>query len=139
MSLKILSLNCRGLGKKLKRRLIFNICKSYDVSCLQETYITKSKYEEWKNEWNGDLIYYNGTTHSKGQIILIKESLTSNISSTHHISDRILGIDLNINDTAYSILNIYSPCIGKEKSKTGAWSSATPNTLAGTDLGNDKW
>ena len=65
------SLNCRGLNKKLKRKTIFNSCLNYDISCLQETYITDGKYKEWK----GQLKYNPGTNQSKGLIILINDKL----------------------------------------------------------------
>ena len=53
----IASINTRGLNKALKRRNIFNKCKQYDITCIQESYITDDKYEEWKHEWDGGFFY----------------------------------------------------------------------------------
>ena len=71
--IKTASLNCRGLSKKLKRRTVFRTCLQYDIICLQETYITKEKYNEWKLDWKGQLEYLEGTNRSKGLIILLNE------------------------------------------------------------------
>ena len=69
--IKVASLNCRGLNKKLKRKTIFNNCLQYDVIFLQETYITNDKLKEWKLDWNGKLYFVEGTNKSNGLITLI--------------------------------------------------------------------
>ena len=44
----------------------------YDISCLQDTHITKSDIELWKKEWHGELFAMPGTVHSNGLIILLR-------------------------------------------------------------------
>ena len=41
--MKVLTLNCRGLNNRLKRRSLYSQLKKFDIICLQETYITEDK------------------------------------------------------------------------------------------------
>ena len=52
-SLKILSLNVRGLRNGRKRRVLFYIFKNekFDIICLQETYLMKSDLPLIEKEW----------------------------------------------------------------------------------------
>ena len=116
MPLNIISLNCRGLHKKLKRKIIFNICKKYDVCCLQETYVTDHLSSIWEKEWGGPFFYFPGTNNSKGQIILINNKL--NLDSTPKIlltQERIIALELTIDSKIFSIINVYAPNSKKEK------------------------
>ena len=116
MPLKIISLNCRGLHKTLKRKLIFSTCRKYDISCLQETYITDKDYVQWSKEWNGSLHYIKGTSNSNGLIILINNK--TNIEGDPNIvysNPRILGIEITISTKKCLIINIYAPNKKREK------------------------
>ena len=118
MPLTIFSLNCRGLNKSLKRKLIFTTCKKYDISCLQETYITENNCKQWSNEWNGSLHYCKGTSNSNGLIVLINKNL--DIQGTPQIiisEQRILGIEIKTSNKKCFIINIYAPNKKSEKIK----------------------
>jgi len=54
-SLKILSLNVRGLRNTVKRKNLFRHFKEnkYDIVCIQESHVTKCVVELWKREWGG--------------------------------------------------------------------------------------
>ena len=54
LTLKIASLNCKGLNKKLKRKHVFSESNKYDIVCLQETYVTEKTAKEWMKEWRGE-------------------------------------------------------------------------------------
>ena len=59
-TLKIMSLNVRGISNFKKRRTIFTWCrrKSADVIFLQETHSNKTTEIQWKNEWGGNIDYF---------------------------------------------------------------------------------
>ena len=115
MDIKIASLNCRGLNRKLKRRTIFQKCLSFDIVCLQETYITEEVEREWKQEWPGELVYSCGTNRSKGLIILINKKLSNAVFSEYKKNDRILAITIKIDELLYAIVNAYGPVIVSDK------------------------
>ena len=113
-SIECISLNVRGLRNIHKRKRIFRRLREIkvDVICLQETYVTDDVIEQWKKEWGGELIYYEGTKHGKGQIILLRKYFPFDWS-IEHIEDRILIIRIKA-DKDIAVFNIYAPCDRKE-------------------------
>ena len=63
-----------------KRKRIFRNLKErkLDVICLQETYVTEEVVEQWRKEWGGELTFFEGTKHGKGQMILVKKTFRLN-------------------------------------------------------------
>ena len=115
MILRIASLNCRGLNKKLKRNTIFRKCSKYDIICLQETYITNISANVWRLEWPGEMFFSEGSNKSKGQIILINRKLQYQTAELFYKSDRILGVHICVDDVTFDIINVYGPVVKNEK------------------------
>ena len=116
MSLKFFSLNCRGLNKSLKRKYIFKQCNNFHVSCLQETYITNEVAAEWKKGWGGEFFFHAGSNNSKGQIILLNKNIALDKEPKIILSDeRIIALDISIEDVTYYIVNVYAPNKSNEK------------------------
>lgn len=114
--LKILSLNCRGLKNEKKRKSIFNICKQYDIVCIQESHIIESVKNTWEIEWGGKLIASYGSSRSKGQLVLLNKYLKfENLVLLQPSSDRVLAISFCINNIDYKIINIYGPSEKNER------------------------
>ena len=87
----------------------------YDVSCLQETYVTNNVVKHWQRNWKGTFLFTPGTNHSKGQIILInKNTKIENIKEIIS-NERLLGLTFEVEGTSYTILNIYVPAKDSEK------------------------
>ena len=94
------------------------MCRKHNISCLQETYITDNTFKQWSNEWNGALHYFKGTSNSNGLIILINNKAGIEESSKIVCAEqRILGIEINIANKKYLIMNIYAPNKKCEKIK----------------------
>ena len=110
---EIMSLNVRGLRQDLKRKKIFTWLQkqTIDIILLQETHSTIEIENKWIAEWGGKFYFAHGENNARGTGILIK----SNISNTEvHkvISDnegRYILIDLTINETRFTLCNIYGP------------------------------
>ena len=69
----ILTLNCKGLRRTIKRRSIFQYLKAKraDIILLQETHIQDPDIGLWETEWeDGNILPNPGTPKSAGQIIL---------------------------------------------------------------------
>ena len=71
MNFRLASINVRCLNKTLKRKHILTIVIILTSLVLQETYIVKQIAEQWKEELGGCLLFSEGTTSSKGQVIFI--------------------------------------------------------------------
>ena len=70
---------------------------TYDIICLQETYITETKAAEWEREWDGEFFYSAHTNKSAGQIILINKNFKyDNLKSFFSYGPRIIGVELEI-------------------------------------------
>ena len=67
-SLKLLSLNVRGLGNFRKRRATFTWLRKQkaDLIFLQETHTTKNCESQWKKEWGSSIMFSHGSTNARG-------------------------------------------------------------------------
>ena len=56
--LKLLSINCRGLKKRKKRRAIFKTFRDhkFDIVCIQEAHTTEKDVNIWKRELTGNVL-----------------------------------------------------------------------------------
>eukprot|EP00745_Piridium_sociabile_P016466 TRINITY_DN24476_c0_g2_i3.p2 TRINITY_DN24476_c0_g2~~TRINITY_DN24476_c0_g2_i3.p2 ORF type:complete len:168 (-),score=8.73 TRINITY_DN24476_c0_g2_i3:33-536(-) len=109
-SLKILSLNVLGLRNNMKRKSLFRHFKQnkFDIVCIQESHVTQNIIETWKTEWGGEVIYCEGTSHSKGQLILIRKHFPWEWS-IEKLASRIIAIKVKRDDKDMCIFNVYAP------------------------------
>ena len=108
--LKIATLNCRGLNRQLKRRVIFKSMSTCDIICLQETFITENKAAEWERKWGGEFFYSAHTNNSAGQIILINKNFKyDNLKSFFSYGPRIIEVELEIDKEQYTVVNCNGP------------------------------
>ena len=93
-----------------KRKALFRYFKQHklDIICIQESYVTNDVVETWRKEWGGEIVYHEGTNHSKGQLILIKKHIPYKCSVIK-MTPRIIAIQLNDETKETVILNVYAP------------------------------
>ena len=111
-TLKITSFNVRGLGDKLKRNSIFEFLKKKHkgVVFLQETHTNKNSERLWKSEWQGQIFFSHGTSTKCGVAILLPRKFDMKINSVRaDTNGRYLLLDIHVNDTNYTLLNVYAP------------------------------
>ena len=115
-SINIINLNVHGLRNKMKRKTIFHNLRLHksDIICLQETYITDNDHEQWEREWGGKIYYSSNTTHSMGQMILIKKKFPYE-TQCNVKKQRILIVEIKVEDDSLFIINAYGPNIKREK------------------------
>ena len=84
INLKLLSLNARGIRSFEKRKALFGwlMKDKSDICFLQESYSTPEVENIWKSQWKGEMFFSHGTEHSKGVLILIKNSLEFELKTT---------------------------------------------------------
>ena len=111
MSLKILSLNTRGLRDVLKRRAIFNYYRSRaEFICLQETHSNEKDMVIWKAEWGGDILFVHGTTQARGVCVLMPKGAEKEVKEVEQDKcGRIIKFKIKWNNELFSICNIYAP------------------------------
>ena len=115
LNFSLLTLNTRGLQKPSKRKTIFNKCRDFDITCLQECHIEQTLFEQWRAEWGGPFYFSVGTNRSKGQIILINKHLKIDSVEIIARAQRALGIQIKIEGFTFNLLNIYGASEQKER------------------------
>ena len=67
---KIIALNCQGLGKEKKRRdIMLNLRnKKYSIVCLIDTHFAKSQERQITNEW-GFTTFFSSLVHYLGGLL----------------------------------------------------------------------
>ena len=112
-SVKILSLNVRGLRNHVKRRALFLYLKNQkaDFYCLQETFSLKEDETPWASEWGGKILFSHGTEHSKGTCIMQRPN--SLFSLKYLLIDpngRFVIAKIKLGNEELFLASVYAPC-----------------------------
>ena len=105
-------MNVRGLNDTKKRRDIFDWLRNrnYDICLLQETHATENVENKWRNEWGYTAFWSSFTGNSRGVAILFKNSFQYDLhSKMEDDTGRFILLDVTINNTRLSIVNVYGP------------------------------
>ena len=134
-SLKIISLNVRGLRNQTKRSGIFSYLKNQKATlyCLQETFSLEKDENIWSAEWGGQTLFAHGSEHSRGVCILLK----SNAQLSLHIiysdpNGRYIIAKLKVGDEELFVVNIYAP--NQHNEKLAFIKNLVPDLIAKTDI-----
>ena len=98
----VLSLNVRGIRDLHKRKSIFTWVRNQkaDIIFLQETYSTPDFFQSWKFQWPGDMYFSHGSNHSKGVLLLIRETLQFELKSVRKDSHgRFIIVEALVQDS----------------------------------------
>jgi exodeoxyribonuclease III len=118
-SLKLLSLNVKGLRDDQKRSTLFHWLthKNADLILLQETHCeSDSDGKLWGKEWGGENFWAFGTKLSKGVAFLVKPNLDIKVSELEtDKSGRYISITIEIDEKQIKVVNIYSPNIPADR------------------------
>ena len=109
---KALSLNVRGLRDLDKRKSIFTWVKNQeaDIIFLQETYSTPDVVDNWKYQWSGEMFYSHGSNHSKGVLVLIRDTLQFELKSVKNDTrGRFVIVEALVQESPVLLINIYAP------------------------------
>ena len=116
-NIKLVSLNVKGLGNRLKRLAIFSYLKGKkaDISFLQETHSDLCSEQTWRKDWDGSMVYCHGTSNSKGVMILFSKDIQLKINEIKTLDGgRFLLVNCDINDKNYVLCCIYAPTKDKQ-------------------------
>ena len=129
-SSKLVSYNCRGLSTdtariRLKPNLFNLFCdESVDFICLQETFYTKQDLSLLNNIHSDFHAIGESTTDARsglitghppgGIAIFWRKKYDQCVNALHFDADWIVGIEINIAQKRYVVLNVYMPCESRE-------------------------
>lgn len=114
-TLKILTINARGLRNKTKRLGFFSWLSSldFDIHFIQETHCSSKKDAKiWSQEWGGKTLWSFGASNSRGVAILFKRGFICKIDDiVEDKHGRYIKCSLEVNDVKYNVVNVYCPNI----------------------------
>ena len=111
-SIKVITLNVRGLLNANKRRKVFAWIKKQkcDITLLQETHCVKSKQDKFSRDWEGKSSYaVTPSPYSRGVGILFNPKLNVIVQSSHSLDGRSLLMNVEIDNKPLTIANFYAP------------------------------
>jgi len=111
-NIKILSLNCRGLNGKQKRRDVMNYLQNKNASilCLQDVHFTGDMEVMVKDEWGGEAFFSPFTSQSRGVAILIKNGIDCKIHNFQKDdSGNWIALDMSLNNIRITLISLYGP------------------------------
>ena len=111
MSLRVISLNVRGLSEEKKRRIIFNHYRGRaDILCLLETHSEFSNEIRWRNEWGGDAIFSHSTAEARGICVLFRKGANIQIEKIAKDNEgRIIACECKKNQFLFTLCAVYAP------------------------------
>ncbi len=117
-NLRFNTFNARGLGDRLKRKLIFGWLQEHQkgITLLQETHSTLKDEKLWCNEWGNKILFSHGTSQKGGVAILFSSDIQVDIKKC--VTDeegRVLLIDITVEDHDFILCNIYAPTKDKAR------------------------
>lgn len=112
-ALKIIYLNCRGLGDKTKRSDVLNFLRQskYNIYCLQDTHLIDAETNMLRSQWGYDCYISGKRTNSRGVAILMNSNFEYNlIEQKADLDGNYIILKLEI-EKKFTILlvNIYGP------------------------------
>ncbi|CAF1122502.1 unnamed protein product, partial [Brachionus calyciflorus] len=122
LKLKIASFNCRGLNNEFKITQIRDYLSLYkiDICLLQETHFdSKENLEKLSNYVQNFKVFCPfSETKTRGVGILIRDYLGEDENLEFRFFENgIISLDIRINNTIISIVNIYAPNLRDEQLK----------------------
>ena len=113
-SLRLLSLNVKGISNFRKRRAVFTWCRKQkaDVIFLQETQSTEEREKQWVKEWSSQIYFFHGNSNSRRVAILLQRGIDIKIVKKKSFGDtcgRFIVLESKINDEKYILINVYAP------------------------------
>ena len=111
-SLRLLSLNVKGISNFRKRRVVFTWCRKQkaDVIFLQETHSTEEREKRWIKEWGSQICFSQGSSNSRRVAILLKRGIDIVLrKSFGDTCGRFIVLESKINDEEYILINVYAP------------------------------
>jgi len=120
--LNVLSINVNGLRERKKRLNLFCIFnrKKYDLIFVQETHCKdESESKAWSTNWEGNSIWNNGNSQSRGVAVLFRKHFDSDYDIKNVWQDengRCISFSCRLdNDENYIFSNIYAPNVSKDR------------------------
>lgn len=110
--LKILTVNCQGLGDWNKRKDVYQTLrnKNYHIYFLQDTNFTETEENIIKSQWGYKAFFSSFTSNSRGVTILFNNNCELEVHKTFKDDNgNFLILDVSVDDLHVLLVNLYGP------------------------------
>ena len=110
-NIKMVSVNCQGLGSKKKRQDIFSYYKEnkFNIICMVDTHISGTLKQNVYSEWGNQAHFTFYSSNSRGVAILFNK-LDYKIHNEKKTDDgNLISLDLTVEETRMSLICVYGP------------------------------
>ena len=112
-TIRVGTLNCRGLNKYYKRMSIFDFLmkSNLDIIFLQETKLKPEEESQYIREWHNQNCIFNSVSGGKsGTAILVNNnSITMLHNQIRDVEGKVIAIDIKVGGTILHLVNSYGP------------------------------
>ena len=112
-TLRIASLNCRGLGDFSKRRDMFSYLrdKNFSIDLLQDTHFTPGIEDRVTREWGYHAYFSPFSSNSRGVAILFNNIEYRILNMITDCDGNVLILPISAFEREFAIINVYGPNI----------------------------
>ena len=110
--IKVISLNCQGLGIQTKRReILHNLrSKNFSIISLIDTHISKDQQRRVTLEWGYQTFYSSYSSQSRGVAILFNNNFEFKLHSFYNdTAGNLLILDIEIEKHRITFVTLYGP------------------------------
>ena len=111
-NIKILSMNCQGLGDPQKRKDVFHFLKQkqFSIYLLQDTHFTSREENFIRSMWGFECFFDSFSSQSRGVTILFNNNFEYKLHRIKKGNDgNKLILDLTVQDKRLTLINLYGP------------------------------
>ena len=111
--LKILTVNCQGIGLLPKRTDVLHYLKEKrcQIYCLQDTHFSPGVDEKYvRSHWNGDCYFSSFKSNARGVAILFTKTFEYKVHKCiNDTNGNFLLLDMTANNNRFTLVTIYGP------------------------------
>ena len=110
--LKVLTVNCQGLGDPNKRRNVFKILKTknYNIYFIQDTHFIQENENLIQTQWGYKAFFSSYKSNSRGVAILFNNNCEITIHEQYRDDNgNYLILDVIVENLHFLLINIYGP------------------------------
>ena len=111
-NVEILTLNCRGLGERKKRKDVFNYLRNMkcNIYCLQDTHWVKNQEHYVRSEWGFQCYMSYGTSASRGTAILFNNNFEYQVKKVRtDPKGNWVALHFEVLEYDVTLINLYGP------------------------------
>ena len=111
-SIKVLTVNCQGLGDISKRKDVFDYLKSKqcDIYCIQDTHFTCDIENHVRNSWGYESFFSSFASNSRGVAFLFNNTFEFKVlKEKKDLNGNYLVSDICIEMEKITLVTVYGP------------------------------